>query len=388
MGVEQRYQVSGDCINLVKIPDQEVLLTKIPTEVYIYQVEESMMGINRYLEKSAKFTLPSKLYGNVNRDVHRVTKSFENIQDKNLGVLLHGVSGAGKSILAKAICLKMLENDVPVVIVTKNTVEHLNWLIENVNQPLVFFLDEYEKMFEEIEDQNFLLSLMDGIATSHHLFLLTANDSRRVCEYMFNRPSRIRYCYEYLGLSADIVEEFLEDNINNKSRVKEVLNSILVAKSITYDLLAQICNEVNIFDDLSVREILQGFNIELPTFLTNFQLRIVNDKGDDFVGALMKPNEYAYLRVDEDLDISDLRDRKSINVACWLTGSLLKLGAFDLAIGIQQVENLRVEDGVFKVDGILYPRTTNADILDRLEETKFEKVTLEFSRGANKSSLL
>ena len=90
-------------------------------------------------------------------------------------------------------------------------VEIIDKFIDNIDDRCVFFIDEFEKMFEKPSDQSGLLSVVDGTSSKKNLFVFTANEKDKVNEYFFNRPSRIRYAYEYESLPDSIVLEVLED---------------------------------------------------------------------------------------------------------------------------------------------------------------------------------
>jgi len=162
--------------------------------VAIYALERNPMTGQLYLTKMEdKFSLPSKIYGVERSFIDRVKKTYSNT-DGNLGVLMSGVKGTGKSITAKQICNEL---GLPVVVIKErftSTPDFINALQDNA----VVFFDEYEKMYDGSDHS--ILTVMDGVLTTEYrkVFLLTTN-STYVNENMLQRPGRIRYHQVELG---------------------------------------------------------------------------------------------------------------------------------------------------------------------------------------------
>ena len=112
-----------------------------------------------FLKRKPDFTIPDKIYG----DVIEVAKKFLNTfshTDKNLGILLSGMKGTGKSLLARKLCI---DSNLPIIIVTEAYKgSGLMDFFSTINQEIVVFLDEFEKIYAKSENQSGLLSLCDG----------------------------------------------------------------------------------------------------------------------------------------------------------------------------------------------------------------------------------
>jgi len=234
-------------------------------EPSVYSVKNHpIMGYYLNKEKD-NFDFKYKTYGLESHFIDRVCKSFNN-DDKNLGVLFHGIKGTGKSVTAKLICNRL---NLPVICIENNSSEDNNQeiFINSIPQDIIIFIDEYEKKYDYDSDN--LLSIMDGSATSSYkrLFLLTTN-SININSNMISRPSRIKYVKSYSSIDVKLQEKIIDDLLENKKKKQDILDFCQTLEIVTVDILKSIIEETNLFNE-SPEEFYDIFNIKKSLYKYN-----------------------------------------------------------------------------------------------------------------------
>lgn len=238
----------------------------------IYEVKLSLTGF--YLSKIAEsFTFDYKLYGLNQKFIDYVLKTYKNTTG-NLGVLLDGIKGTGKTVTAKVLCNYL---QLPVILVQSMGGDTNDKLIKYLSTAIdfdcIFFFDEYEKEFKDSSD---VLSFMDGTYNSIYrkVFLLTTNELR-VDPNLLGRPSRIRYKKSFDNLSEETTREILNDILDDKTAIEKVIELTHSMNIITIDLIKAIATEINIHGAESLPEIKETFNIEFSKFTYLYRVLVI-----------------------------------------------------------------------------------------------------------------
>lgn len=272
MTINLKYIDHDNQLRFSEIPNLSAVKDRIPAGVYTYVYKRTKEGAeDTYLAKKDKFLLPTKLYGTVVDRTERILGAYKAL-DKNMGVLLSGLAGAGKSLLIKYIANRAIEElDMPVIIFNSEGIDKLSEFLDKTPQPCVILLDEFEKM-TYTNQQEQLLTVFDGMYTTKNLFLITANNKDQLSQFFFSRPSRIRYVYEYNSIETDVIEAVLEDKLLDKSKLDQVSMLLSTAHKLSFDVLNSFIEEVNIFPDRDPKELFENFNTKTNTRDEGYQL--------------------------------------------------------------------------------------------------------------------
>jgi SpoVK/Ycf46/Vps4 family AAA+-type ATPase len=233
---------NGDVIRVANVTGTP---EKLKAGNYLLKVDQS----GYYLQKKANFALPKKVYGD-HSEVDRWLKSYQHNSEKNLGIILSGMKGTGKTITAQMLCKKAQK---PVIII--NEPFFGSDFIDFVTSPLfkdsIIFVDEYEKIYQKYQDgknPHDFLQIMDGNYNTRLMFLLTVNEMS-INEYLVNRPGRIKYRKSFDNLPSDVLDEVIDDLLENKEHKPSVIGFFERLGMITFDLAVCLIKDMNLFKE-------------------------------------------------------------------------------------------------------------------------------------------
>lgn len=259
-----KYAYKDGLLAPIGVPVNNNFLDKLPKGVYNFTVKEKQNGLLLGFSPVEDFKIPENI---VEQDKHltRVINTYNRL-GKQMGVLLSGIGGAGKTVLAKRIAMECVnKGNMSVVIVNNKTVEYLPMMMDMLNDDVVILLDEFEKMFDKVEKQNYLLTLLDGVANHKHLFLFTCNDANKINPYMLHRPSRIRYHFRFDRVPKEIAHEIIERDYipvdNNNVAVLKLLTDMI--NGLSYDMLFECIKECNLYPAESPMELVTDLALEI-----------------------------------------------------------------------------------------------------------------------------
>ena len=230
----------------------------------VYDIRSSP-DLGMFIIQVPVFDIPSKLYGSIEERAARVLNTFSHV--RQLGVACFGLKGSGKTLLAKKIAM---DSGLPVI--TLNTdfpPAAVESLLETMG-PHVLLIDEFEKIFDEDDSkQDAFLTMLDGTSQVRRLTILTANDERKIRDAFIRRPGRIHYLFNYVGLTTEEVQTYLDDNLNPdapaeyRAAIEE--RAQMLAENLNFDILRAMVFEVNLyFHNIPADKILFGLNVQPP----------------------------------------------------------------------------------------------------------------------------
>merc|ERR1712224_107647 len=142
--------------------------------------------------------------------------------------------------------------------------EEFNKFLQSITQPTVIVFDEFEKVYHITEEQEAMLTLLDGVYPSKKLFLLTCNDKYKLTSHLKNRPGRIYYMLDFDGLNQDFITEYCQDKLLAKEHIPQVCAVSAMFDAFNFDMLKAMVEEMNRYGE-SPTEVLEFLNVR-PEF--------------------------------------------------------------------------------------------------------------------------
>lgn len=212
--------------------------------VYAWGKDMSGWFLSREAEN---FEFPYKVYGHHEDIIQRVEKAWGRVQG-NLGIILNGLKGTGKTVAAQVLANWAIDHNVPVIVVTHPI--PLSETLSRLQQPVAVIFDEFEKTHDSAQQQA-LLTALDGMARNAHprLFIFTMNN-KVVDPNFVDRPSRVRYCWEFERLGEDVIEALINDLLRpDLMRFRaQIVAYLTTRKVLSIDVVKTVINEVNTFE--------------------------------------------------------------------------------------------------------------------------------------------
>ena len=293
------YRVFGDSLSTYD---------KIP--VATYNIRFSDMSGYSLVKRDDLTIKESKIYGDRYKKVIKAFNSFE-ISDRNLGVILSGRKGIGKTLFAKMIADESIHRGYPVIMVNEATPGIENF-IASINQSVTVIFDEFDKSFcnEYGEDDDYgspggpqesLLGLFDGIDNGKKFFVITLNEFDRLSTYFKDRPGRFQYHFTINTPNFSEITEYLNDKVLPEyADLIPKITRLAVISSLNYDCLRAICFDIN--QGYSLEEVLEDINIS-STSGCDYDVRYVCKHGS-FTGYT-RFNFYDDSRVSDSVESED-----------------------------------------------------------------------------------
>jgi len=243
-----------------------------------------------YLEGIEGFEVKGKIYGDTKRNAQRILNTFGD-RTASTGVMLTGEKGSGKTLLAKMLSLDAQAQGMPTIVINEPWCgEGFNAFMQMIEQPTVILFDEFEKVYDK-EDQEKMLTLLDGVYPSKKLFVLTCNDKWRVDSHMRNRPGRIFYSLDFKGLEQDFIIEYCEDNLKNKEHIPAVCKIASMFDQFNFDMLKALIEEMNRYNE-SAQESMKMLNAK-PEFSGDAKYKVtLQPKGLDIPEEVLETTEW------------------------------------------------------------------------------------------------
>ena len=353
-----KYMVYGEDVKTYKV---------LPPNAYTVNFSQ-MTGYSLSLHHD--LSVNEKVYGPYIAKVDKVLKTFSSF-DRNMGIILSGPKGVGKSMFARQLALKGKEFGLPLILVNNNY-PGIGEFISSICQECIVLFDEFEKNFRDNEgnSQEKLLSLFDGIDNGKKLFVITCNRTRELNEYLLNRPGRFHYHFVLTTPTREEIREYMNDILVDEAKqyIDKLVNAC-ASYRFTYDILRAIAFELNNGYDLN--ETLNDLNIAKErSFMANIEVTFTNGMIANTSNPVYIDKDYdrymnPFVYINED-SLNNIPD----NISEWLKGCHVEFC----------IDHMECDESGYYVDGehaevnnqnVTYNAKANGsekDIVDELEK--------------------
>lgn len=303
----------------------------LPPQTYIAKFSE-FKGF--YLKKCGDIEIKeNKIYGTHIGKVDKVLQSFKKF-DRNLGVIMSGDKGIGKSLFAKLLSAEAVKRGIPVIIVD-SYFSGISSFLESIEQEIMVLFDEFDKTFKDSQAE--LLSLFDGISTGKKLFVITCNEIYSLNEYLLNRPGRFHYHFRFEYPSPDEVRAYLQDKLPSEfyGEIDDVV-SFSLKVNINYDCLRAIAFELG--TGVPFKTAIKDLNI-----INNSDLRKIYTLTLHYANGMTVTDEWRFLDLfdneEQSFCFNDKNGNNLVCAECFLSDAIFDIEKSEYVI---QAQKLRI----------------------------------------------
>lgn len=253
----------------------------------VYDFHETRESDGPFLSESTDFNFPDTYYlsEDDNKFINKTINAFNRTEKMTTGVLLSGIKGSGKTLMAKKIA-KM--SGLPIIVIDPgmSTCEIEPFFAKTDTDCCVIF-DEIDKYWSA----RHLLTFLDGVKpTCKKLVICTCNNEEDIDEYLNDRCSRIRYKRIFKCLDKDAAKVVINDIIKDDDKSTQARDFLFEHTPVlSYDNVVIFAEEIrnnpkesfeSIFEDLNLTNSKNEPNVTVKKLTTGGLLAQTADNYD------------------------------------------------------------------------------------------------------------
>ena len=225
----------------------------------VYDFRETRDSDGPFLEETNDFVFPDIYYlsDDETKFVNKTIEAFNRTEKMTTGVLLSGIKGSGKTLMAKKIAK---DSGLPIIVIDPaiSTLE-IEPFFAKTDTPCCIIFDEIDKYWST----RHLLTFLDGVKpTCKKLVICTCNNEKDIDEYLNDRCSRIRYKRLFTSLDNEAIKVIINDIVKDDSIATNARDFLVShAGLLSYDNVTIFAEEIRNNPTESFQSIMEDLNI-------------------------------------------------------------------------------------------------------------------------------
>lgn len=291
-----------------------VSIDRVPAGYYRVACSQQM---GWHLVPVEPLNTPPKVYGSLLKHVPRIKEVFAERVDVPTTVMLEGLKGSGKSLMMKTIAKQFVEEEDGIVLLCNAPYAGDGYFefLQSISQKKIVLMDEFDKVYNDKDVRNQILTLLDGLYASHTLFILTMNASSHTAafEFFHNRPGRVFFNIKFKGVDYDAIQAYLEDCLDNQDKLPDVMQFVKRFTDFNMDMLGTLVREVNALPGVDLEEIATYLNVKPDLTLDDVVFDIKVERNGLDVTKILRANSISDRYIRNFLKHIGERDNASLN---------------------------------------------------------------------------